>query len=124
MGTPADDAAMKLAYPIMTRRYFGTWEKWSGAIYQNTASSAATVTTTFYNSDGSVAVPGQVVTIPGYGAQGWNTRYQSDDPGEPLAGLPADWEGTVIVDSSQPIVGIMNNIWTNQTATYNAAVMP
>jgi len=124
MGTPADDAAMKLAYPIMTRRYFGTWEKWSGAIYQNTTSSAATVTTTFYNSDGSVAVPGQVVTIPGYGAQGWNTRYQSDDPGEPLAGLPADWEGTVIVDSNQPIVGIMNNIWTNQTATYNAAVMP
>lgn len=124
MGTPTDDAAMKLAYPIMTRKYFGSWEKWSGAIFQNTTSSAATVTTTFYNSNGSVAVSGQVVTIPGYGAQGWNTRYQSDDPGEPLAGLPADWEGTVIVDSNQPIVGIMNNIWSNQTATYNAAVMP
>jgi hypothetical protein len=123
MGTTADDAAMKLAYPIMTRKYFGSWEKWSGAIFQNTSSSSATVTTTFYNSNGTVAASPAAITVPGYGAQGWNTRYDSDS-GEPLAGLPADWEGTVVVDSSQPIVGIMNNIWSNQTATYNAAVVP
>jgi len=122
MGTPATDASLKLAYPIMTRKYFGSWEKWSGAIFQNTTADTATVTTTFYNSDGSVAVSGQTITIPGHGAKGWNTRYDSD-PGEPLAGLPADWEGTVIVESDKPIVGIMNNIWSNQTATYNAAVM-
>lgn len=124
MGTPTTDAALKLAYPIMTRKYFGTWEKWSGAIFQNTLASSATVTTTFYNSNGSVAASPAALTIPGYGAKGWNTRYDGDDPGEPLYGLPADWEGTVIVESTQPIVGIMNNIWSNQTATYNAALIP
>jgi len=119
MGSDATDASLKLAYPIMTKRFFGTWEKWSGAIYQNSTGTPATVNTTFYNSNGSVAAGPLSVSIPGTGAKGWNTRYSTE-----LAGLPADWEGTVIVEASQPIVGIMNNIWSNQTATYNAALMP
>jgi hypothetical protein len=124
MGTDANDASLKLAYPIMTRRYFGTWNQWSGAIFQNASASSATVTTTFYNSNGTVAASPPALTLPGHGAVGWNTRYDSEPAGAPLAGLPADWEGTVIVQSTQPIVGIMNNIWSNQTATYNAAKMP
>ena len=124
MGTDATDASLKLAYPIRTKRNFGTWEKWSGAIYQNTTGSTASVDTTFYNSDGTVAKGPFNVSIPGHGAQGYNTRYNTGLFEAPPTGLPADWEGTVIVVSSQPIVGIMNNIWSNQTATYNAALMP
>ncbi len=119
MGT-SNDASTKLYYPVMFRKYTGSWEKWSATIFQNTSTSNATVTTRFYNPDGTLAVPAAQMVIPGNGAQGWNTRYSSD-PGEPLANLPNDWTGVVVVESDQPLVGIANLIWNNQAAGYNAA---
>ncbi|HEY63640.1 MAG TPA: hypothetical protein G4O02_03615 [Caldilineae bacterium] len=121
MGT-ADDAATKLYYPVLFRKYTGSWEQWSAAIFQNTTDTDATVTARFYNPDGTLAATAGPITIPGKGAKGLNTRYDSD-PGEPLASLPADWTGVAVVESDQPIIGISNLIWTDKAAGYNAAVV-
>ena len=122
MFTP-NDASVKAYYPVANRDNVGGWKKWTGAIFQNTSNSTATVTATFFNANGSQAVPPVTVSIPGNGAAGLNTRYNSD-PGEALAGLPSQWVGTVIVEANQKVAGIANLVQNDQAAAYEAIPEP
>ncbi len=65
--------------------------------------------TTWYHSDGSVAVQFQD-TIPANSSHGYNTRYDAETPGgnSTLDPLGTNWAGTVIISTTSPsgIIGI------------------
>ena len=117
------DLSQLAYYPLAFRNHVSGWAKWTGVIFQNTGGSAATVNAKFYNADGTQAVPTVNLNVPVNGAAGLNTRYDSDS-GESLAGLPDDWTGTVVVQSDQPLAGIVNLIWSNQSGAYEAIPTP
>jgi hypothetical protein len=103
----------------------GGWLTWSKLVIQNLSASTANISLTYYDANGTVkATFGD--NIPGYSADGYNTRYGSDGGGISAAQfsvLGDSFTGSVRVQSNVPVAPVMNVIeQTNWASTYNGFV--
>jgi hypothetical protein len=78
---------------------------WSIISVQSTNSFQITVQLDFYKRDGSTALT-FTDTIPAYTSHTYNTRYGGDVLASEIAGLGDRFEGTAVVSSDYPIVGV------------------
>lgn len=96
----------------------GSWLLFSALNLQNTSlSDTANVTATYTSrSDGSVSLVKTFTIAPG-SAAGLNTKNGGDFPASDFDDLSnagggvADWDGSVEIESDQPLVGICNTGW-------------
>lgn len=79
----------------------GATGKISDIRLMNLGSSDASVTLTFYNTDGSTAATIGPVTLASNQPASWNQAFSPP-------GLPDGWNGSVVVSSSQPLASIVN----------------
>jgi hypothetical protein len=93
---------------VKRKRPGGTWSgaaDWSLISVQNTNSFQITVQLDFYDRDGSKELTFQD-TIPAYTSNTYNTRYGGDVNASVFTALGNNFEGTVVVSSDYPIVGV------------------
>jgi hypothetical protein len=96
--------------PQVTANYYGFS---SGFTLQNPNGSAATVDVTYYASGATTPTTSQTFSIEAYSAQ---PTYLPSVPG-----MPADFNGTAVISSSLPIMGIANHdhVPAGPAASYN-----
>jgi len=118
--------ATNIYVPYAPRKLSGTaWVEWSKTAVQNLSASAANITMTFYNPNGTVALT-LTDTLPGNSGDGYNTRFGSDSQRIAAAAfnaLGSNFVGNLHIQSSQPIVAVVNLIGIpNTSETYNAFI--
>ena len=97
----------------------GDWVLFSALNLQNTsATEVANVTATYVSrATGAVALV-KTFTIQPLSAVGLNTKNGGDFPASDFDALTygsgADWDGSVKIESSQPLVGVCNTGWFKQ----------
>jgi len=103
----------------------GNWVEWSKTAVQNLSGSTANITLTFRNQDGSLALR-IYDSITGNSGNGYNTRHGIDSiPGSAylFAPLGDNFAGTLRIESTQPIVAVVNlSSKPNLSSTYNTFI--
>jgi hypothetical protein len=110
-------------YRFMANPSSGKWTLFSALNLQNTSDSTpANVTATYVSrKTGQVAMT-KTFSIPPLSAKGLNTKNGGDFPASDFNALSyagggvADWDGSVEITSSQPLVGICNTGWDEAIA--------
>ncbi len=114
--------SQKLVFPVAYRVKDGSaWRKDTGVCIQNLdPDNEVTVYVQWFDSDGQVLLEFEDTPIPPYAAHGYNTRY--GDP-QVYGSLGTDWEGTVVVTTTNPvgIAGALLNTTTMPTYMYISA---
>lgn len=117
--------ATTLFFPYAPRKRATDWIEWSKIAVQNLSASPANITLTYYNPDGSTALT-LTGTIAARSTDGYNTRYGSDSgsiPASAFAPLGDNFEGNAVLQSSQPVVAVVNLIYKPiESNTYNGYV--
>ncbi len=102
-----------------------SWVKYSAAIVQNIGTSSANVTLTYYNPDGSQALR-VTDTIAAGAALGYNLRNGGSKPASTFDPLGTNYQGGLLITSSQPLSVVGNMVWVSPTraGTYNGVPTP
>jgi hypothetical protein len=129
---PSTGGTQALYFPKVTRRSnsFGAtatdcganggWYDASGVVAQNMVATAADVGVSFYDRSGAL-ITRFGDTIPGSSSHGYNTRYLGNAPASNMQTLGCNFLGSVVITSTQPIVGIIKDDYASlqQAGGYN-----
>ncbi|MEZ4831350.1 MAG: hypothetical protein R2873_04970 [Caldilineaceae bacterium] len=85
-------------------------------LVMNPNGTTVTVTETFYNEDGTTAKspPSSSYTLNGNGSDGRNQALDG--------GLSNGWQGSIVLEATQPIVVIMREVHGGAVGAYNGAL--
>ncbi len=107
-----------IVFPAVYRVVAGNnWMRYNAILVYNMGNADANITMTFYDKNGN-AVHTFNDTIPPGTSHGYNTRWGVSLPSPETLG--DNFQGSVEVTSSQPVVGVTNVNYPDQQATYNA----
>jgi len=110
---PADDTEIYMPF-IKRRDFTGTWRgasDWSSIVVQNMATYPISVHHSYYDRNGGAPLLTFSDTIPALSSAGYNTRYGINGATpEVYEALGDRFLGSVIISSTDPIVGVCSTI--------------
>ncbi len=124
-GFPTEQTDTTMYLPsVFKRRFNNKWFSYTGMLIQNTENVSATVNLKLYDrADGSLDAD---ITdeIGPLSAQGYNTRYGGDSPGENFYDLGEDWLGSAVISATEKIAVQVNTLWPGKVVGASYSGLP